>query len=195
MDPFRLWRFAYTLIIRTLVQSGCPPSPRYCPLFLSFPFLQCYTSKLSLCMSPSVLQSITHIWPSDICYCLLSFILYIWEVCLSCEDAGRVSDTWSWLSLSLKGVLESFQGHGCLLAGWQLVNYCHQTKLRQGAWISRPTVDLHRYGLHVSVALAACWPACRRHRCINWSTLPLFISPTHTYKHMLLCWCKSSKTK
>ncbi len=99
--------------------------------------------------------------------------------------------------MSPRGVLQSLQGQRCLLAGWQLVNYRHQTKL-PGAWRYLTPTDLLRYGLHVSVVNATCWPAlCTLDQALK---LPLFLYLSHTHKnqHMLkccFCWFKSLLAK
>lgn len=104
----------------------------HCVLSFSFSHLSLLhaTVSLSLWIPPSVLQCTTHVWPSKpplsfsnsfFTFNLGSLFKLQW--CRECQREYHDCHC------PPGGVLESFQGHGCLLAGWQLVNYRHQTKL------------------------------------------------------------------
>lgn len=84
------------------------------------------------------------------------------------------------------GSLRASKDTGCLSAGWQIVNYCHQTN-QPGGTVILYLRDLHRYWL----AHTTCW--------LTYITLVLTLklSPflylfTQTYaKEFGFCWCKS----
>lgn len=109
MHPLKLGIFAK--LVRTLEQGGWSLSLEI-ELWICFYFSSCSvlslfftfhpfihtTVKLSLWISPSVLQCTTYAWPSKLSlFAVLSFfksfLLSIWGVCLSCSDAGSVSES------------------------------------------------------------------------------------------------------
>lgn len=81
---------------------------------------------------------------------------------------------------------------GRLLAGWQNVNYRHQTN-PPGGHRDISLKDLHRYGLLWSRLLTPPVGLLISHRVLQWRSQPSFISLSHTRTHFNIChiwWCK-----
>lgn len=114
-------------------------------LFLSFLPFYSTSPELSRWISPSILQSDTT-FTTLLVSCLLpsfcpfsySFPLSI-SVCFKVQTCKESHREYPDCHCPRRGVLASFQGRGCLLAAWQLVNYCQQTECTE---ISRKTTQI-----------------------------------------------------
>lgn len=161
-NPLGLAKFI--ILQPTLEQGGYSVSPEFEDLSLPTTLVEFSLPVLFQCHRQNCLSLLLVHDVQNFLFALLSYFRL-----LSTFNSGSLFKLWgiqasvsvSWLLLSPEGVLESFQGHGCLLAGWQLVNYCDQTKL-PGA--RRYPAKRHictdtNWVSTVSVASATCWAA------------------------------------
>lgn len=193
----RLGRFV--ILIRTLEQGGCSLSPDHPVSVLSsffsicLPFIPLW-NYLPLCFNLPMydLQNFPCL-PSPPFF--NSFPLSIWGVCLSCRDAGSVSE--SIMIVIVPGGSPWELPRTRVSLGW--VTACQLPPPNQTAWgteISRPRQQICTDMDCMSQLLTPPVGLLLAHWCRGWNSLPLFISFMH--KHMLgmlFCWCTSLLAK
>lgn len=147
---------------------------------------------------PPVLQFTTRVWPSKLSF-FNSFSTFNLGRLFRLQ--GWKERQWEYYDRHCPGEsLRASKDAGCLLAGWQIVDYRHQANLPRG---HRDIMlkDLHRYGLHWSRLLTPPVGLLILHWCLRWNSQRFFISLSHTHTHTNICqrccfcWCKSLLAK
>lgn len=113
-------------------------------------------------------------------------------MCLGCRDERNVRESVMIVIVPRGESMRASKDTGRLLAGWQNVNYRHQTD-PPGGHRDISLKDLHRYGLLWSRLLTPPVGLLISHRLLQWRSQPSFISLSHTRTHFNIChicWCK-----